>query len=84
MKTRHTTHDYERSHGKRPRSTRGSWAFEIEVEVDGGHHYGQVEQCWFAPSCLTLKEARHAAVEHAKGLIPDGVNATAIHTDVLS
>ena len=47
---------YERSHGKKPKNTRGAWAFEIDGKVH------------FAPTSLDLKTAIKWAKSEAKAL----------------
>lgn len=66
MKTEFDTGLYFFSHQKQPRG-RGSWAFEFEDS----------REPWFAPSSLTITEAKKAAVAEAKRRAgPTGVATT--------
>lgn len=56
---RFCTRSYVSSHGKEPRG-RGSWAFGVVVRAPGGVLRIQTI---FAPSCLTLTQAKQWAAE---------------------
>lgn len=52
MQVEFTTLPFVRSHGREPsRTTMGSWAFQFEDSAEP----------WFAPSMLTIAEAKKAA-----------------------
>ena len=57
MKVEFSTRPFLLSHGREPsRTTKGSWAFEFEDSPEP----------WFAPGCLTLGEAKKAALAEAQ------------------